>query len=242
MSKLLRFGWILVLATTAQAQQRSTEEGAGWYGIMFTPVGAFPSLIASAPGDPPRLALNASRWEEPVTGVGQNSYGLTFLPRQKQDIRFAVTVGWVQAAEGVPAKNGTLMAAASAAGKLWGAGRDTSGFGVDWMTTFGLGRSSANGGYEYWSAAGQLPVKWSRALSNRSTLSAFASPGYGVAGVGDFADAEFGLRPLISLGGAWTSAGGVGVHVATQSVLLDVDGESPPWVTGLSISLPLGRN
>lgn len=225
-------GFVLWAGTAAAQQQRSTDDAAAWYGVMVTPVGAFPTMEMGS-----GLALRASRWKDPTGDAAQNTFGFGYRPRSTSSIQYDLTVGWVQPDDGTPIKDGTGIIGGSAAAPIWQSG----GFGIDWKFNVGLGHSTANGGSEYWSLVGQLPVKWTLTMPNKASFSAFASGGYGVAGVGDFADAEQGLRALVSLGGGWTSAGGFGVHIATQQVMLDLDGGSTPWVTGLSLSLPIGR-
>lgn len=225
-------GLVLGVGVAGAQQQRSTDDASAWYGVMVTPVGAFPTMEMG-----PGVALRASRWKDPAGEVAQNSFGLAYRPRSASSIQYDLTVGWVQPDDDTPIKDGTGIIGGSAAAPIWQSGA----FGIGWKFNVGLGHSTANGGSEYWSLVGQLPVSWTLAMPNKSSVSAFASAGYGVAGVGDFADAEQGLRALVSFGGGWTSAGGFGLHVATQQVMLDLDGVSTPWVTGLSLSLPIGR-
>jgi hypothetical protein len=71
-------------------------------------------------------------------------------------------------------------------------------------------------------------------------LSAFASAGYGVAGVGDYADAEFGMRPIVAFGGSWASRGGMGIQAGAHQVMQEIEGLSPPWVLGASLFFPIG--
>ena len=235
MNRLRLLACMLTFAASAAAQQRSTEDGAGWYGIMLTPVGAFPVIEASranASDDSARISFVASRWSIPASTSSQYSAGATYRPRSGAKSRYEFTLGLAQPSK-FALNDMTLMLGAGLGGPLW----RNEILGLDWKVSAGFGHSRANGGYEYLSLVGQLPVRWTRQLANKSALSAFGSVGYGIGGVGDYADAEYGLRALASLGGGWTSPAGVGLHVGVQQVMMEVDGETAPLVAGLSLSI-----
>lgn len=245
MKRLTLLGCVVGIASTAQAQARSSSDDlAAWYGIMVSPAGAFPS-IETASSATTQLAFRASTWKAPGTDVNQNNFGISYLSAPAaSNIRYGLTVGWLQPS-GASASDGTIMFGGDAGGPFWQNAASTNAgttFGLDWKLSVGGGHSRAEGGIEYWSVVGQVPFKWTYRMASKSALSAFASAGYGVAGVGDAADAENGMRPMLSFGGAWTSARGLGLHLGAQQVMLDDTGSGgPPWVMGFSLSLPLGR-
>lgn len=242
MKQRMLIGCIAIFASAAQAQ-RSSEDAAAWYGIMITPVGAFPSISANTSART-EWALSGSRWKLPVVNEGQNSFAVTYLPRPADKMRYEATVGWFQPGGGAGADDGAIMLGAAAGAPFWrSAAIDAVGSAIElgWKASFGFSHSRGNGGSEYWSAVGQVPLRWSYQAASKSVLSAFASAGYGVAGVGDYADADQGTRPLVSFGGGWTAAGGFGIHLGTLLVPGDIEGVSPPWVASASISIPLGR-
>ena len=205
MNRLTLSCCLLVVAASAGAQQQSTEDAAAWYGIMFTPVGAFPEIEPASRASS-QLSFRGNKWSIPVTNApSQNSFGLTYYFRPKGGVRYDVTLGWLQRSNGSSLNEGTGVAGGAATGSFrQSAAADAPGnsIGLDWKFSFGLGHSPGNGGTEYWSVVGQVPLKWQYQLANKSALSAFASAGYGVAGVGDYADAEQGLRPMASFGAA----------------------------------------
>ena len=47
---------------------------------------------------------------------------------------------------------------------------------------------------------------------------------------------------MIGFGGAFTSARGIGIHLGTQLVPLDLgpSADSAPWVIGAALSFPIG--
>jgi hypothetical protein len=122
------------LAITAQGQQRSTEEGSGWYGIMFTSVGAFPAFEGSGRGDGrAQLAVLGSTWKYPSSDVSQNGVGLAFRPRSTETIRYDLTVGWSRPSGSSSSDEATLIGGASAIGPLWwSTANERSAIGLDW--------------------------------------------------------------------------------------------------------------
>jgi hypothetical protein len=237
---------LVITASAAQAQS-SDKDFAAWFGMMVTPVGAFPQM-ETAPGGrtdgAAQLALRLSSWKFEGSTQRQNNYGVSYLAPSSSKLRYGLTVGWMQASGG-GSSDGTLMLGGDLASALWQSAANPNSattFSLDWKASLGYGRFTGSGGGNAWSIVGQLPFKWMYQMANKSDLSAFASAGFGFAGVSDDFNDDSGTRPMLSFGGAWTSAGGVGVHLGTQKILLDFGsgGGSPPWNTGLAVSFPVG--
>jgi hypothetical protein len=231
----------------AQAQS-SEKDAAAWGGIMFTPVGAFPGIETASGGRTDvakQLAIRFSTWSFKDSDVRDNNLGVTFMSPGTSTLRYGLTVGYLWPSGDTGGSNdGTIMVGGDLASALWTSATSTSSsssFSLDWKANLGFGRFTGDGGGNAWSLVAQLPVKWMYQMANKSDLSAYVAPGFGFAGSGDNTDSESGTRPMIGFGGAWTSAGGVGVHLGFQRVPLDFGfGVTSPWVNALSVSFPMG--
>src|SRR5690349_12402549 len=99
----------VLTANLAGAQARSGEDVAAWYGMMLTPVGAFPTMEPSS-----GFTLRASRWNDrAVANVGQTSFGLAYRPHAAAGIQYDVTAGWVHS-DASRLRDGTGLIGASA--------------------------------------------------------------------------------------------------------------------------------
>lgn len=243
--KVSLIGSALVVAGSVAAAQSSSKDAAAWSGIMSSPVGAFPQIETTAGGrtdGSKQLAIRVSSWKFANASERANSIGATYLAPATSRVRYSATLGWT---EPTGDDGGTFLVGGDAASALWESAANTgSSFSIDWKLSLGLGHMSGNPGGTVWSAVGQLPLKWKYHTAGKSDLSAFVSPGYGLAGTTDVGstEAETGTRPIVGFGGAWTSAGGVGLHVGAQLVPLDLgpSGGKSPWVGGLAVSFPIG--
>jgi hypothetical protein len=237
---------LVAAASTAQAQS-SEKDAAAWFGIMTTPVGVFPSIETSAGGrtDAARqLALRFSSWSFEGSDQHENSFGLSLLNPATSPIRYGVTLGWTQPSGGGGPNDGIFMLGGDIGGALWTSATGTntaSSFSLGWKGSLGYGHFTGTGGGDAWSLVGQVPLGWMYKMANKSDLSAYVNAGFGFAGVSDDTDNESGTRPMFGVGGAWTSAGGIGIHLGWQKVSLDTGGAGDvPGVTGLSVSIPFG--
>ena len=248
MKRTTLLGCALVVVAGAAHAQASDKAIAAWSGIMFTPVGAFPSIEPSAGGrtDGARqFAIRVSTWKFDGSDTRENSFGLSLLAPGTSKLRYGGTIGWTQPSGNTGGSNdGLVLLGGDIASALWtskAAGNSASSFTLDWKANLGFGRFTGSGGGTSWSLVGQLPFKWLYKLEDKSELSAYASAGFGVAGVSDNTTSESGTRPMFGFGGAWTSSGGVGIHLATQRVPVDFGfGISSPWATQLAFSFPVG--
>jgi len=247
MKRLTLLGCALAVAGSAAHAQSSDKDFTAWFAMTFTPVGAFPQM-ETAPGgrtDGARqLAFRFSTWKFEGDVTRQNNFGVSFLAPSSSKVRYGVTAGWVQPSGGGGSNDGIFMLGGDLASALWQSAPNASSpnsFSLDWKANLGYGRFTGTGGGNAWSLVAQVPFKWMYQMANKSDLSAFASAGFGFGGISDDTDSENGTRPMFSLGGAWTSAGGVGVHLGMQKILIDLGpGGSPPWNTGLAVSFPMG--
>lgn len=237
---------LVVVGSTAQAQTSDSNLSA-WYAMMLTPVGAFPAIETSAGGRTdatPQIAIRLATWKFKDDDTRLNNFGATWMNAATSPLRYGFTLGWNQPSGGGAGGNdGTLMLGAEAGGALWksAAAGSASSFSLGWKGSGGYGRYMGTGGGNTWSLVGQVPLSWMYTMADKSMLSAYASGGFGFAGISDDTDSDSGTRPMFGLGGAWTSAGGVGVHLGGQQVPADFGfGVKAPWVMGLSVSFPVG--
>lgn len=238
-------GLALMFGGVAQAQS-SSASFAAWQGIMFTPVGAFPGMETSLGGrtdDSKQLAVRYSTWKFASDPDRQNSIGVSYFAPPSSTIRYGATMGWTEPSSG----EGVFLVGLEAAGDFVEASARTgmgSAFSLDWKLSGGLGHMSGTVGGTVWSFVGQLPLAWRYHTASKSELSLHATPGLGIAGTTDAggAEAETGTRPMIGVGGAFTSAGGIGVHLGAHVVPIDLGpgGDSAPWVLGAGLSFPIG--
>jgi hypothetical protein len=250
MKRLTLLGCALFVTVGSVAQaQSSGKDAAAWSGLMLSPAGAFPAIETSAGGrtDGARqLAIRVSSWSFKDSDVRQNNYGISFLAPATSKVRYSGTVGWSQPSGDTGGDNdGLILLGGDIASALWespaSAGGNTS-FSLDWKASMGLGHFTGEGGGNAWSLALQVPFKFMYKMASKSDLSAYVNAGFALAGVSDDTDSETGTRPMYGLGGAWTSAGGVGIHLGAQRIpldfgIIDID---PPWVGSLAVSFPVG--
>jgi hypothetical protein len=244
MKKVTLLSCALVVGASMSAQAQSPHDLAAWFGIMMTPVGALPQIELAPTGAPnaSHLAFRAASWSVSGSDVRDNNLGITYFNPASATLRYSISTAWLQPdADGA---DGTFMVGGDVAGDLWksaAAANNPNSFSIDWRANLGFGRFTGDGGGNSWSIVGQVPFKWTHQMASNSALSAFASAGFGFAGIGDDTDSESGTRPIFGFGGAWTSAGGLGIHLSTQKVMLDTGGtDSPPWNSALSVSIPMG--
>ena len=266
MRTVVAFGLVVVTGHLLPAQS-SSKDAAAWTGIMFTPAGAFPLVrtwptandtrdsarltaggFVWTPGSPhavdaEQLIFHGSTWKSGGSDVRNTSVGVTYLTHPSSRIRYGGTIGWMEPTGG----GGVFLVGLEALDDIWQGGAVTtvgSSFTLGWNATGGLGHISSGVGGTVWSAVLQLPLKWRYQSSSRSSLAAFVAPGFGLAGTTDAGsvEAETGTRPMIGFGGGWTSARGIGLHVGTHMVPLDLGpgSESSPWVLALALSVPIG--
>lgn len=250
MKRLTLLGCTLLVAVGSVAQAQSSEkDAAAWFAIMSSPLGAFPAIETSAGGrtDGARqLAIRVSSWSFKDSDVRQNNYGISLLAPATSKVRYNATVGWSQPSGDTGGDDdGLILLGGDISSALWQTPANTNSatsFSLDWKAGVGLSHFTGTGGGNAWTIAAQVPFKFMYQMANKSDLSAYVSAGFALAGISDDTDSDNGTRPFYGLGGAWTSAGGVGIHLGAQRVpldfgLLDID---PPWVGSLAVSLPVG--
>jgi hypothetical protein len=248
MKRLTLLSCALAVAAQAAQAQSSDKDFAAWSGIMFTPVGVFPGIETSAGGrtdDARQLALRFSSWSFEGSDVRENSFGVSLINPATSSVRYGFTLGWTQPSGDTGGSNdGLILLGGDIGGALWTSAttaNSANSFSLGWKGNLGFGRFTGDGGGNSWSLVGQVPFKWMYKMANKSDLSAYVSAGFGFAGVSDDTDSESGTRPIFGLGGAWTSAGGVGIHLGWQKVPLDTGGFGDvPAVGSLSVSFPVG--
>ena len=191
--------------------------------MMFTPVGALPGLELASGGTVDRrsqFAVRLASWKFDGATDRNTNFGASWLSPMGSKALFGATLGWMEPGGG---GDGVLTAV-----------------GIDLKGSLGFAHFTASGGgadANAWSLVGQAPIKIRHTLQSKAMVSGFVSLGFGVGGLSDDVNSETGTRPMFSLGGAWTSAGGVGIHLGGSQVIIDGD---PPWVWALSGSFPIG--
>lgn len=236
MQKLVALTLTVVLGTSIRAQS-SEKDVAAWTGIMLSPAGAFPAMQLAGGGK--QLAFHASTWNDAGADERQNSVGVSYSAPQSSRVRYGATMGWTEPSGG----GGVFLLGLDVTGDLLRRAVDAaagSSFTADLKASLGMGNITATPGGVVWSFVGQLPLGWQYTSASKSVLSAHVTPGFALAGTTDIGseEAATGTRPVIGAGAAWTSAGGVGLHVGTQMVPLDLGptGESSPWVVAIGLS------
>jgi len=244
MKKVTLLSCALVVGASMTAQAQASEKDiAAWFGLMTTPVGALPQIeLAPGASNASHLAFRAASWSVSGSDTRDNNLGITYFNPASATLRYGITAAWLQPdADGA---KGTFMVGGDMAGDLWksaAAANNPNSFSIDWRANLGFGHFTGTGGGSSWSIVGQVPFKWTYQMASKSSISAFASAGFGFAGISDDVDSQNGQRPMFGLGGAWTSAGGLGIHLSSQKVMLDSGGgDGPPWNTALSVSIPMG--
>jgi hypothetical protein len=248
MKRLTLLGCALVVAGSSAQAQSSDHDFAAWFGLMVTPVGALPQIETTAGGRtdaPQQLAFRLSRWKFSGADVTENTFAVSYLAPSTSLVRYGVTAGWLQPTGGGGNNDGAFLIGgdlSTAVLQMTKTGANTSSFSVDVKGSMGYSRLTGSSGGNAWSIVAQVPAKWMYEMANKSTLSAFVSAGFGLAGLSDEFDKDHGTRPMFSFGGAWTSAAGVGVHLGAQKVPLDFGptSDGPPFVTGLAVTFPVG--
>jgi hypothetical protein len=208
---------------------------------MFTPVGALPGVELASGGTTDRrtqFGVQLASWKFDGAGDRNSNIGISLFSPIGTKARFGATLGWMEPGGG---GDGVLMGGVDLGAPVWvSATTEPTAVSIDLKGNLGFGHFTADGGganTNAWSLFGSAPIKIRSILANKSTVSGFLALGFGVGGVSDGTDSETGARPMISLGGAWTTAGGIGIHLGAQKVIIDGD---PPMVWGLSGTFPMG--
>ena len=235
MKKLIALTLAAAVGTSVHAQS-SEKDAAAWTGIMLSPAGAFPATQLAGGGK--QLTLHASTWKYASVDERQNSIGVSYSAPQSAKIRYGATAGWMEPSGG----GGTFLLGIDVTGDLTETSANPgASFDVDLKASLGMGNITATPGGVVYSLVGQLPLGWQYTTAGQSVFNVHVTPGYSFAGTTDIGseEAASGTRPVIGAGASWTSAGGVGFHVGTNLVPLDLGpgGDSPPWVLGAALSI-----
>ncbi len=238
MKKRFMLGFAALAFAMPAIAQTSAGDFAAWTGVSFTPVGALPGLELPSGGTVDRrteFAVRVASWKFDLADDRNTNFGFSILTPVGTKARFGGTLGWVQPAGG---GDGVLMGGLDLGTPVWvSATTEPTAVSIDVKGSLGLSRFTGTDGFNAWSLVGQAPIKIRHTLANKSMVSGFVSLGFGFAGISGSGDSESGTRPLIGLGGAWRSAGGIGIHLGAGQVILDGD---PPWVWTLSATFPMG--
>jgi hypothetical protein len=241
--KSLRWGCAALLAA-APVRAQSAGDFAAWTGIFFTPVGALPGLELPSGGTTDRrtqLGVQVASWKFEGDEDRNTNFGIKLLAPMGTKARFGATLGWMEPGGG---GNGVLIGGVDVGAPVWvSATTEPTAVSIDVKGSLGFGHFTADGGganSSAWSLVGSVPIKIRHTLASKAMVSGFVGLGFGFAGVSDDTDSESGTRPMISLGGAWTSAGGVGIHLGGQKVIIDSDPGDFPWVWALGGTFPMG--
>jgi hypothetical protein len=231
-----------MMSASPAAAQPSPGDFAAFFGLLFTPVGALPALELPSGGTVDRrteFAVRLASWKFDAGDDRNTNFGFSLLTPVGTRARFGATLGWMQPAGG---GDGVLLGGVDLGMPVWvSATTDPTAVSIDVKGSLGIGHFTADGGganNNAWSLVAEAPIKIRHVLANKSMVSGFVSLGFGFAGISDDADSESGTRPLIGLGGAWRSAGGIGIHLGASQVIIDGD---PPWVWALNATFPIGR-
>jgi hypothetical protein len=221
------------------AAQPSPGDFAAFFGMLFTPVGALPGLELPSGGTVDRrteFAVRLASWKFDGDDDRNTNFGFSLSAPVGTKARFGGTLGWMQPAGG---GDGVLLGGVDLGMPVWvSATTEPTAVSIDVKGSLGIGHFTGTGEGNAWSLVGEAPIKIRHVLANKSMVSGFVSLGFGFAGISETGSSESGTRPVIGLGGAWRSAGGIGIHLGGSQVIIDGD---PPWVWALNATFPMGK-
>lgn len=235
LTAILVVGLISINNRDAAAQSASDIAAAG--ALQATPVGGLAPIMVSpdTKGDKPfnALAGRYSRYSETLIDV--NSFAASFYHKAGMNAAVSATAGFSKASN-CPGCNTLTMLGGDVHSTLWNStGKSTTATSINMQGSLGWGHSTD---YTALSLAVGVPFAVSMEQSNKSSLTAFVTPGFGwgrEAATG-FAT-ESGTRPLIGAGAAWVSPAGWGLHASFNKVVIKNGGNS----IGVGFSYRLGN-
>ena len=241
MTKRLAVAVAFAAVTAVPLHAQSDESIIAWFSMMATPIGALPPIELASAGAVDRrsqFAIRLASWEFQGSEERTNNVGVSWIAAVGPTARFGATLGWIQPEE--TGADGTILLGADLGAPIWTSmSTEATAVSIDLRGSLGYGRYTGTGADNAYSLVAQLPIKVRHELTGKSAISGFLSPGFGFAGLSNEFTRESGTRPLIAVGGAWTSASGIGVHLSGQQVMLNAD-PNPPWVWGITMTFPMG--
>lgn len=221
---------LLALNTRDAAAQPSAQDGAAAVALTFTPIGTFTPIVMSrdvASG----FNTVAGRFGmySPSAGDGNTSIGASGFFKAGQNAQIGGTLGYtmVGCPSGSTCDNGLLLGA-DILSSLWNSAGNT-GTSMNASLQGSLGFSSF-GDATFSSLAIGVPLSMSMDQASKARLSFFVTPGFGwgrmAVDVSGLSVSESGTRPWFSLGGAWTSPAGWGIHAGYQQVIIEDGGSN----------------
>src|SRR5687767_8295878 len=225
------------LNTRDAAAQPSAQDIAAAVAISATPAGAFTPYALNKGWDAKGKYGFAARYgmNSPKTGESDNSIGATGSMGVGTNAIVSGTLGYtlVGCPTGATCDNGILLGA-DVLSSLWSSSTNAMHIkfqgNLGWSTFGDLSALSAVVGVPLvWdlsagrSAGSNARARQASAASGRFAL--FAQPGFGwgrlSADVGGVSNSESGTRPLVSAGGQYTTAGGMGFHVGYSRIFIE---------------------
>jgi hypothetical protein len=239
--------WLAVAAVAPCAAGQSTNcvnvcdgDSGAWTAMMLTPAGALPAIMVSPGGGGaqrvPTWAFRFSSWK---FGADRSSnFGATVVAPVASKASFAGTLAFFKPGGG---GDGTVMLGGDLETPFWESVKTANNpmtFSALANGGLGYGRFLGKGGGNLLSLVGSVPLGLHYAMANKSAFTAMVSPGFGFGSVsGGVQSSQSGTRPMISLGAAWMTPTGVGIHAGMDKVMVHGD---PPWVWGFAISVVPG--
>jgi hypothetical protein len=237
---LLVLGLVSVTTRDAAAQP-SDKDIAAAGAIAATPVGTFTPFVLNKGWDASGKFGLAGRYGmlSPQTGESNNSIGATGSMSLGTNAVVSGTLGYtmVGCAAGDTCENGMLLGA-DILSSLWSS--STNAMHVKFQGSLGWGSFGDDG--SALSAVVGVPLVWvvdqNQASSGRFSI--FAQPGFGWGQLSQDtpvgSQSESGTRPLISAGGQYLMANGMGLHLGYTRVII----EDAANVFGLGVTWNFG--
>ena len=223
---------LALLAVTSRdaAAQPSAEDVAAYGALIATPVGTFTPIVMSRDA---AAGLNtiAGRFGmfSPKTGDGNTSLGASGYYKAGQNALVSGTLGYtmVGCPAGATCDNGLLLGA-DVLSSLWNsAGNTGTAMNVSLQGSLGW---STFGDASFTSLAVGLPLGMTMEQASKARLSFFLTPGLGwgrtAVDVSGTSVSNSGTRPMFSVGGAWVSPAGWGIHAGYQQVMIEDGGNT----------------
>ena len=248
---LLVLGLVLVTTRDAAAQPSDADLAAAG-AIAYTPVGAFTPFALNKGWDANGKFGLAGRYGmlSPKVGDSDNSIGATGSMSVGTNAVLSGTLGYtmVGCPSGATCENG-MMLGADVLSSLWSS--TTNAMHVKFQGSLGWSTFGDDG--SMMSAVVGVPLVWvldqsrsakssarAQAASSSGRFSIFAQPGFGWGRISNDTPtgsaSESGTRPLISAGGQYVMASGMGVHLGYTRIII----EDAPNIFGLGVTWNFG--
>jgi len=221
LTAILVVGLVSLVNTRASAQLGlDPKDVAAYVGLSGTPIGALSPIMVS-PGTKGEKAFDNfsgrfSHFSPKGGGDGSNQFGGTWYHQAGMNAAVSGTVGYL--APGCTGCDGVILAGADVHSTLWdnAAAKSSTRMSINLQGSLGYGNTD---GGNMLSAAVGVPFAMSVAQASKSSVGLFVTPGYGWGRVSGGGASESGMLPLVGVGGSWTSASGMGLHVSYNKII-----------------------